>query len=127
MTFKSAYTFSPGNSYKFKVWTFDPNNTTDEYIANDTIYFNYKHAGSPNIPTASNVINCGAGSVSLKATASVSDSIIWYDASTGGNILKLGENYKTPVLKTTTTFYAEANAFKSSICLSTNKFILFLV
>lgn len=47
-----------------------------------------------------------SGSGTLFASGS---SIEWYDALTGGNLLASGNNFNTPVLNTTTTFYAQNN------------------
>jgi PKD repeat protein len=113
VTLTSSYTFSPGTTYQIKVWTYNPNGSSDERISNDTFYFNYKHAGSPNVPTANNVVNCGQGSVKLSASGAASDSLIWYANPTGGSILKIGKNYQTPFLTRTDTFYVEAATFKS--------------
>ena len=52
-----------------------------------------------------------------KATVSVtnassllpSDSIVWYDAGTGGSIIGRGANFTTPVVAATTTYYVETN------------------
>lgn len=58
-------------------------------------------------PTASNVTNCGPGSLTL--TAASTDTIYWYDAASGGTLLTTGTSYTTPVLNTTTTYYAQAS------------------
>jgi len=49
----------------------------------------------------------GAGSVTLGATASIG-TLNWYDSLTGGTLLGSGTSFVTPVISTTTTFYAEA-------------------
>ncbi|KAF2326879.1 beta strand repeat-containing protein, partial [Flavobacterium nitrogenifigens] len=50
---------------------------------------------------------CGAGEVTLGATASAG-TINWYAASTGGSSLGTGESFTTPSLSTTTSYYVEA-------------------
>ncbi len=61
--------------------------------------------------TAGNTI-CGPKASSVSVTNSGSflspaDSIRWYDAATNGNFLGYGIIYNTPVLSSTTTYYAE--------------------
>lgn len=58
-------------------------------------------------PAATDVARCGAGSVVLSATAV--DSIYWYDAPSGGNLLGSGSSFTTPSITSTTTYWAEAN------------------
>ena len=60
----------------------------------------------PAAPVANDVSRCGDGSVTL--TAASADSIFWFDASIGGNLLASGTTYNTPVLTNTTVYYAEA-------------------
>ncbi len=64
-------------------------------------------------PVGSNVVNCGPGTVALSATAS--DPISWYDATSNGLLLGTGNSFTTPYLNSTTTYYAVAG----SICPST--------
>ncbi len=49
---------------------------------------------------------CGSGTLMLTATAS--DSITWYNAPTGGSSIGTGPTFITPVLSTTTNYYAQA-------------------
>ncbi|MBL0258119.1 MAG: CotH kinase family protein [Bacteroidetes bacterium] len=60
----------------------------------------------PAAPTASNVSRCGTGTVTLSAVSP--ELITWYDAPTAGNLLFTGDQYTTPSISTTTTYYAEA-------------------
>lgn len=59
----------------------------------------------PAAPVASGVAVCPGTSVILTATAS--GTVQWYDAATGGNLLATGNNYTTPVIYTTTTYFAQ--------------------
>ena len=52
---------------------------------------------------------CGTGSVSLQATVS-GGSLNWYDAPTGGTLVGTGSPFATPVIASTTSFYAGADA-----------------
>ncbi len=52
---------------------------------------------------------CGTGSVSIGAVPGAGEAINWYDALTGGTLLQPGSNgFVTPVISTTTVYYAEA-------------------
>ncbi|MBS1571103.1 MAG: T9SS type A sorting domain-containing protein [Bacteroidetes bacterium] len=62
----------------------------------------------PTISTTTPASICNSGSATISATAS-SGNINWYDAPTGGNLLGSGNNYSTPVITTTTSYYAEAD------------------
>lgn len=44
----------------------------------------------------------------LQATAAAGDSIHWYDAAVGGNLVGTGPFYQTPSLSNTTSYFAEA-------------------
>lgn len=56
-------------------------------------------------PTNPNPI-CGSGSFSLQATTSIG-TINWYDSASGGTLLGSGDNFTTPVINTTTFYYAD--------------------
>jgi hypothetical protein len=61
---------------------------------------------TPAAPVLTNGSRCGSGSVTV--TASSSSTVTWYSTSTGGSPLGTGTSFNTPVISTTTTFYAEA-------------------
>lgn len=56
--------------------------------------------------TTTNASACGAGSVTLAATSDYAGPISWYADATGGLPLATGNTFTTPVLTTTTTYYA---------------------
>ncbi len=60
-------------------------------------------------PAASNVTKCApSASFTLNATPSVPGHLLnWYSAATGGTLLASGTSFVTPVISTTTTYYAE--------------------
>ena len=61
----------------------------------------------PTITSVTDTTNCGPGLLNLHATAS--DGVVnWFADSTGGNTLFTALKYTTPLLKKTTTFYAQA-------------------
>ena len=61
---------------------------------------------TPAIPTATNVSRCGTGSVTL--VASGTNTLNWYNATTGGSLLSTGASYTTPSLTSSTTYYVES-------------------
>jgi hypothetical protein len=61
---------------------------------------------NPGNPTVTNGSRCGPGSVALSAIPTTGNTINWYAAATGGAPLGTGNNYTTPNLTSTTTFYA---------------------
>jgi len=58
--------------------------------------------------------NSHCGPASLTITANGTGSIAWYDAASGGSLLGTGTNYTTPVLSSTTTYYAENQVISST-------------
>ena len=58
----------------------------------------------PASPMGSDAVICGSGAAYLSATGP--DPIYWFSQSTGSAVLAIGNNYITPVLHSTTTYYA---------------------
>jgi len=52
---------------------------------------------------------CPSNTATLSATADAGATITWYDAATGGTVLGTGSTYTTPVLTTTTNYWATAS------------------
>ncbi|UPT71532.1 MAG: T9SS type A sorting domain-containing protein [Flavobacterium sp. JAD_PAG50586_2] len=63
---------------------------------------------TPTITSTTPASRCDAGSVTLNATSSAG-STIWYAASTGGTALSTSNNFVTPSINATTTYYVEAS------------------
>jgi len=66
---------------------------------------------SPEAPTGTGDIRCGTGTVNISAIPPSGESIDWYAASTGGNVLAGGSStttFTTPSISATTIYYAEA-------------------
>lgn len=64
---------------------------------------------NPTVTTTTPGTNCGTGTVSLSAAPSTGATINWYDVSTGGSPLVVGNNnFTTPSISATTTYYAAA-------------------
>ena len=64
-------------------------------------------ASTPQITAFNNGLGCGAVSVALNALSSAG-TVHWYDAASGGSLLASGNNFNTPVIAGTTTYYAIA-------------------
>jgi hypothetical protein len=63
--------------------------------------------------TTSDTTVCDSASVTFNATGG--DMIIWYDSLTGGTALDTSASYTTPMINTTTSYYAEAVCNDSSM------------
>jgi|GEM_PF-1172360 len=61
----------------------------------------------PTITGTTPASRCGAGTLTLGATASAG-TIDWYDALTGGTLVGTGTSFTTPSIGSTTTYYVEA-------------------
>lgn len=61
----------------------------------------------PSIISTSPASICGSGTVTLSANSS-SGIVNWYDEAVGGNLLGTENNFNTPIISETTTYYAEA-------------------
>jgi gliding motility-associated-like protein len=61
---------------------------------------------SPNVSSTTPSSVCGSGTVTLAAEAS-DGNINWYNAATGGSSLSNGNSFTTPIINSTTTYYAE--------------------
>lgn len=53
---------------------------------------------------------CGPGVLDLSATANAGNTIKWYATPTSTTVLSSGNNYQTPNLNTSTTYYVAASA-----------------
>ena len=67
----------------------------------------------PPQPSGVDVSLCGSGSALLSATAG--SPVYWFDQSSGGTVLGTGNSFITPVISTTTIYYAVAIANCSSL------------
>lgn len=65
-----------------------------------------------NIPSITNSVEpiaiCGSGSAILQANSSVGD-VVWFNSATGGTPIFTGNSYTTPVINSTTNYYALAS------------------
>ena len=104
ITYVGTYDLSAGGSLTVKSFT---DLSVDDVHANDTLNATYFFATPPAAPTASDVTNCGPGSVTLSAT-SADSTILWYAVATGGTPLDTGATYTTAVLNASATYYVSA-------------------
>ncbi|ULC60670.1 T9SS type B sorting domain-containing protein [Flaviramulus sp. BrNp1-15] len=78
-----------------------PGDPTLNISASSSIY-------TPFIVNTNTASICESGSVTIEATASLGD-VLWFDESTGGSQIGVGQTYTTPVINTNTTYYALAS------------------
>jgi C1A family cysteine protease len=75
------------------------------YGNNSKTKSSYVTINMPTAPVTTGASQSSPGSFTLSASGS--DSLKWYDALTGGNLVNTGTTFITPVLSTTTTYYVE--------------------
>jgi gliding motility-associated-like protein len=63
----------------------------------------------PTISGTTPAARCSTGTVTLGAAATAG-SINWYNAASGGSVLGTGTTFTTPIITSTTTYYADATA-----------------
>ena len=77
--------------------------------------------GIPDEPAGHGESRCGPGSVMIHATVLPTQTVDWYPTATGGTALLVGDTtFLTPVIDSTTTYYAEARN-NSTNCLSVSR------
>ena len=75
---------------------------------------------APLDPITQGTVICGPKIATISVTNASSllpsDSITWYDAATGGNLVGRGANFTTPLVAATTTYFAEtANLYGKNL------------
>ena len=120
VTLTPTFNFIDGNNYTVKTWTSLPNNKTDSVATNDTSKITFQYQGPAGTPGVKDVIKCGPGQAPLVATpVNKGDSILWYNAATGGSVIAKGKNTLSPPLVLgSNTFYAQAFKMSSPIKLA---------
>jgi len=84
------------------VSSFNTSTSCESYRVRITVTIN----PIPNLPTTNNVSRCGPGSVTLSATVGLNGNALrWYNASTGGTLLYVGNPFVTPILSSTTDYW----------------------
>jgi len=115
---KSELKLPPGATIYAKTGGFTGkcSNNTQVFIGSDFFSCNGGGGSSGNFddlytPTLLSLIpaaRCGTGTVNLVATSSIGSTISWFATYTGGASLATGTSFTTPIISTTTTYYAEA-------------------
>jgi hypothetical protein len=100
-TIDSTFNTSGGGTYTITAYTVYP---TDQLTGDDTLISVININPVPPAPVGNDISRCGPGPVTLTGTAA--DTIYWYDAPVGGNLIAIG-TYNIPFLSVTTTFYAQ--------------------
>ncbi len=80
---------------------------TNSIGSNSLVKTNYITVNKPAGPTGTGVTVCNPSTATLSATGS--GTIKWYSSAASTNVLYTGNSYTTPVLTSTTTYYAEDN------------------
>ncbi len=74
----------------------------------------------PGIASGADVSRCGPGTVTLSATPGANGHTIrWYDAT--DTLLATGNNFTTPTINTTTTYYAESYSCSGTVCCTASR------
>jgi PKD repeat protein len=79
-------------------------NSLGSNTSNQTNYITVN--STPTLTSTTPGNRCGAGTVTLSATAPIG-TVNWYAAATGGTLVGTGSPWNTPSISSTTTYYAE--------------------
>lgn len=79
----------------------------DPNSSNDTVSWTTSVLGTPTLTLVPDT-GCGTAALQLTAQAAPGDSIRWWDAATGGSQVGGGPLLTTPLLNSSTTYWAEA-------------------
>ena len=75
---------------------------------------------APSAPVGIANARCGSGSITVSATPGTNQTIDWYSASTGGNLLQAASSSITRTITTTTSYYALAKNITTN-CVSSSR------
>ncbi|MGN6248899.1 MAG: hypothetical protein ACTHNG_11110, partial [Ginsengibacter sp.] len=113
ITVKAVCTAIPSVTNKVIV----SSSTYDNKASNDTSSVTTNVTTAFSAPVASGITNCYNSTASLTASGAGSGSgYQWYSASSGGSLLYTGQNYTTPVLNSSTTYYVGYYDLDTTTC-----------
>jgi len=113
LTFAETIEFPTAGTYELVASI--AHRTNDISYSNDTSYLTVEVVNPVVDPSTTSGISCTSGSVDLSATPSApEDSLFWFDAPVGGNLVYMGKDYTTPSLSSSTGYYVEALKGKGS-------------
>lgn len=95
-----------GGVLDIKAWANIANDTTK---TDDTVIRRATILGGPSVdPSPSDNDRCGSGEIVLTGGVVTGNTVYWYDAATGGNLVAKGDKFTTPSIKgaTSKTYYA---------------------
>lgn len=105
------YSFSADSSYSLSIFTFLPNGKTDQNTKNDSFTLtDLRIINSPEVLSTTDTFICYNDSALLQASSANAFSYFWFDSIAGGKLLHIGQNYKTPKLPASKTYYVEARS-----------------
>lgn len=113
ITFSETIEFPATGTYYLTAYL--DHRTNDISYSNDTSFLTVEVVNPVQDPSTVAGISCSNGAVALQAIPAVADdSLFWFDAASGGDLVYMGENYTTPSLNSSTTYYVEALRGKGS-------------
>jgi uncharacterized repeat protein (TIGR01451 family) len=113
ITVKAVCTAIPSVTNKVLI----SSSTYDNKASNDTSSVTTNVTTAFSAPVASGITNCYNSTASLTASGAGSGSgYQWYSASFGGSLLYTGQNYTTPVLNSSTTYYVGYYDLDTTTC-----------
>jgi hypothetical protein len=89
------------------------NLASDVVTFNDTLRGSYSFTLIPDAPTTTTVTVPYGTAATVHAVAA--DTIVWYDAASGGNQLHVGSAYTTPLNYGTTLYWAQASRYRPPV------------
>ena len=94
----------------YYVWVRGNCNAIDKSIWSIEESFNTE-CTTPSITTSVGATRCGFGLATLSATPNTGSVINWFSSAASSLVLATGNNFTTPIISTTTTYFAEAKAY----------------
>lgn len=101
-----SHTYNTNGTYNVSL------TVTNTYGSDNITNNNLVTVNKPIAPSVNGGSNCGTGTVGLSAIGS--GVIHWFNASSGGTDLGIGNSYTTPSISSTTTYYAEDHVVQAS-------------